>query len=103
MASSKEYANFIMEQLSHLEQISIRKMMGEYLLYYHGTLFGGIYDDRFLVKPVPCVHRLIPGAPKETPYPGAKPMFLVEELEDKEFLAKLICEMEAELPKKRGK
>ena len=78
MASSKEYLDFILEQLSGLEDISHRAMMGEYLLYYRGKLVGGIYDDRLLVKPVNAALALMPNARRELPYGGAKKMLLVQ-------------------------
>ena len=76
-------------------------MMGEYILYYKGKVFGGIYDNRFLVKITKSSAALLPNASKELPYEGAKEMLSVDELEDKEFLAKLITSMYEELPKKR--
>ena len=86
MASKKEYLDFVLEQLSGLEGISYRAMMGEYLLYYDDKLFGGIYDDRFLVKVTASSLELLPDAPQEIPYDGAKPMLLVTEMEDKNHL-----------------
>jgi len=76
MASTKEYLDFVMEQLSGLDEISSRAMMGEYILYYRGRIFGGVYDDRLLVKPVPMALRLMPDAEMEQPYHGAKGMIL---------------------------
>ena len=101
MPSSKDYLDFILEQLSPLSNITYRPMMGEYILHYQGKVFGGIYDNRFLVKITKSSTALLPNASKELPYPGAKEMLLVDELEDKEFLAKLIKSMYAELSKKR--
>ena len=101
MPSSKDYLDFILEQLSALGDISYRMMMGEYILYYRGKVFGGIYDNRFLVKITKSSAAMLPTASKELPYPGAKEMLLVDELEDKDFLAKLITSMYEELPKKR--
>ena len=101
MPSSKDYLDFILEQLSVLGDITYRQMMGEYILYYQGKVFGGIYDNRFLVKITKSSTALLPNASKELPYPGAKEMLLVDELEDKEFLAKLIKFLCEELPKKR--
>ncbi len=98
MASRKEYLEFILGQLSGLDGVSEKVMMGEYLLYYRGKLFGGIYDDRLLVKPVKAAMDRMPDAPRELPYPGAKPMLLVEEVDRKEFLTELIQAMEPELP-----
>ncbi len=105
MASRKEYLDYILEQLSESEGVTYRAMMGEYLLYYKGKLIGGIYDDRFLVKPVPAARSLLPAAPEETPYDGAKPMLLVEDMEDRDLLARLVTAMEPELPapKKKSK
>ena len=98
MASSKEYLAFILERLSELEEISYRCMMGEYILYYRGKIIGGIYDNRFLLKPVKAVLDQLEQPRLERPYAGAKEMILLEELEDKSFLAKLIKEMYAYLP-----
>ena len=91
MPSSKGYLDFILD-------ISHRTMMGEYILYCKGKVFGGIYDDRFLVKPVKAAKALLPDAPLELPYEGAKPMLLVDNVEDKAFLARLVAAMEPELP-----
>jgi len=98
MASSEEYLAFILEQLSELEEISYRSMMGEYILYYRGKIIGGIYDNRFLLKPVKAVLNQL-GQPRlERPYEGAKEMILLEDLEDKSFLARLIRDMYEVLP-----
>ena len=98
MASSKEYLDFILEQFSDLEDITYRPMMGEYILYYRGKVIGGIYDDRFLVKPVKSAVKLIPDARMELPYDGAKEMLLVEDVDDREFLQKLVRAVYPELP-----
>ena len=103
MASKKEYLDFIMEQLSDLPEVSSRAMMGEYILYFRGKVFGGIYDDRLLVKPVPSAVKLMPDAPMELPYEGAKEMLLVEDVDDREFLCSLIEGMWEELPEKKKK
>ena len=103
MASKKEYLDFIMEQLSDLPEVSSRAMMGEYILYFRGKVFGGIYDDRLLVKPVPSAVKLMPDAPMELPYEGAKKMLLVEDVDDREFLCSLIEGMWEELPEKKKK
>ena len=105
MASSKEYFDYIMDQLSDLEEVSSRKMMGEYIIYYRGRVIGGIYDDRFLVKPVKSAEKLMPDAPRELPYEGAKEMLLVENIDDRAFLRELFDAMLPELPapKKRKK
>lgn len=98
MASSKEYLEFIMEQLSLLDDVSCRAMMGEYILYYRGKVIGGIYDDRFLVKPTKSALALMPDADMELPYEGAKEMILVDNVDDKKFLKELFDAMFEELP-----
>ena len=98
MASSKEYLDFIMDQLSDLEDVKVRAMMGEYIIYYREKIVGGIYDDRFLVKPVPAAVALMPGAQKELPYEGAKKMLLVDEVDNREFMCNLLRAMFDELP-----
>lgn len=105
MTSAKEYLDYILEQLNGLDEISYRAMMGEYILYYKGRVFGGIYDNRFLVKPVKSARELMPNASLELPYEGAKEMLLVDNVEDREFLAELLSAMYSELPapKKRKK
>ena len=104
MASSKEYLSFVLDQLSDVDGITYRGMMGEYILYIHGRIFGGIYDDRLLVKPVPAALRLMPDARRELPYEGAKEMLLVEDIDDRDFLCRLISAMYDELsaPRKKG-
>ncbi|MBR3920432.1 MAG: TfoX/Sxy family protein [Oscillospiraceae bacterium] len=103
MASTKNYLDFILEQLSDLDEISYRAMMGEYIIYYRGKIVGGIYDDRFLVKPVKSAFLLIPDATFEIPYDGAKEMILVDNIDDKEFLTKLFNAMYDELPTPKKK
>ena len=103
MASSKEYLAFVLEQLSPLDEITYRAMMGEFVLYYRGKVFGGIYDDRLLVKPVPSAVRLMPDAAMELPYDGAKEMILVDDVDNREFLCRLIRSMWEELPEKKKK
>ena len=98
MASSKQYLEFILEQLSNLKDISYRAMMGEYIIYYKGKIIGGIYDDRFLVKPVKSAIKIMPNATMETPYEGAKQMLLIDEVDNKDFLTKLFNAMYKELP-----
>ena len=98
MASSKEYLNFILEQLSGLEGITYRAMMGEYIIYYHDKIVGGIYDDRFLVKHVNSAVALMPDAIYELPYEGAKEMLLVDNVDDKVFLTNLFNAVYDELP-----
>ena len=103
MASSKEYLEYILEQLSDLDEISHRAMMGEYIIYYRGKIIGGIYDDRFLVKPVKAAVAMMPDAKMELPYEGAKEMLLVDDVEDREFLGELLEAMYDELPAPRKK
>ena len=98
MASGKGYLTFILDQLSALDGVTYRTMMGEYLLYCHGRLFGGIYDDRFLVKITPSSSAMLPEAVRETPYDGAKEMILVDEVENRGFLCALVAAMHDELP-----
>ena len=103
MASSKEYLEFIMEQLAGLEDVSWRAMMGEYILYYRGKIVGGIYDDRFLVKPVKAAVAMMPETELEQPYEGAKEMLLVDDVDDREFLCELLEAMYDELPAPKKK
>jgi TfoX/Sxy family transcriptional regulator of competence genes len=103
MASSKEYLDFILEQLSGLEGITYRAMMGEYILYYKGKIVGGIYDDRLLVKPVKAAIAYMPTASYELPYDGGKEMLLVDDVDDREYLKGLFETMYAELPTPKPK
>ena len=103
MASTKEYLNFILEQLSGLDEITYKAMMGEYIIYYRGKIVGGIYDDRFLVKNVKAAADKMPDADFELPYEGAKEMLLVDDVDNKEFLRELLEAMYDELPAPRKK
>lgn len=103
MASSKAYLDFVLEQLSALEEITYRAMMGEYILYYRGKIVGGIYDDRLLVKPVKSAVSLMPTAIHESPYEGAKEMLLVDNVDSREFLTTLLAAMYQELPAPKKK
>ncbi len=103
MASSKEYLNFILEQLSEIEEITYRAMMGEFIIYYRGKIAGGIYDDRLLVKPVKSAIAYMSTVSFETPYDGAKEMLLVDEVDDKEYLTGLFDTMYDELPTPKKK
>ena len=98
MPSSKGYLNFILEQLSDLSEITYKSMMGEFLIYYRGKLVGGIYDDRLLVKPVKSAIAYMPQANYSLPYEGAREMLLVDNVDDKEYLAELFEAMYDELP-----
>ena len=103
MASTKEYLDFILGQLSNLEEITYRSMMKEYILYYRGKIVGGIYDDRLLVKPVASAIHYLPKVRYELPYDGAKKMLLVEEVDNREFLEGLFQVMYDELPNPKRK
>ena len=103
MASHKEYLNFILEQISELEEITYRAMMGEYIIYYRGKIVGGIYDDRLLVKPVKSAISLMPDANYELPYEGAKEMLLVNDVDNKDFLTRLFHAMYNDLPAPKKK
>lgn len=98
MASSRDYLDYILEQLSDCDGIQYRPMMGEYILYMQGRIVGGIYDDRFLVRPTAAAERLLPGAPRELPYDGGREMLLVERVDDRAFLRALLGAMYPELP-----
>ena len=103
MATSKEYLTFILDQLSGLEEVTYRGMMGEYILYYRGKIAAYICDDRLLVKPVRSALSFLPTVPHEPPYAGAREMLVVEELEDRAFLDRLFQEMYDELPAPKQK
>ena len=103
MASSKEYLKYILEQLSALDEISYRSMMGEFIIYYRGRIVGGIYDNRLLVKPVKAAISYMKTAQYELPYEGAKEMLLVDEIDSKEFLTGLFHVMYEELPNPKPK
>ena len=98
MASSKDYLTFILDQLSGLNGIDYRGMIGEYILYFRGRIVGGIYDDRLLVRPVSAALALMPDAPRELPYEGAREMLLVEDVDNGVFLRELFRAMYDELP-----
>lgn len=103
MASSKTYLDFILEQLSELQDIRYRAMMGEFIIYYRNKIVGGIYDDRLLVKAVPSAIAYMPNASYELPYQGAKEMLLVDEVDDKAFITGLFNAMYDELPAPKPK
>ncbi len=105
MASNREYLDFILDQLSELDGITSKQMMGEYIIYLDGKIVGGIYDDRFLVKPTKSAVEMMPDADRELPYEGAKEMILVDDVENRTFLAALISAVAGDLPepkKRRG-
>ena len=99
MATSKEYKDFILEQLDLLNDITCKPMMGEFLLYYNGLLFGGIYDDRLLVKIVESNKKY--NMKEQIPYEGAKNMFLVDDVDNKELLKEIVIETCKGLPLKK--
>ena len=103
MASSKTYLEFVLEQLSGLEDISYRAVMGEFIIYYRGKIIGGIYDDRLLVKPTKLAIAFMPEASYELPYEGAKEMLLVDDVDSKEYLKNLFSAMYDELPAPKKK
>ena len=103
MASSKDYLEYVLEQLSEACDVTSRAMMSEYILYFRGKVIGGIYDNRFLVKPVQAARNMMPDAPEEMPYDSAKPMLMVENIEDREFLKELLEAMYDELPAPKPK
>ncbi|MBQ7769519.1 MAG: TfoX/Sxy family protein [Oscillospiraceae bacterium] len=103
MATNKEYLNFILDQLSELDGITHRQMMGEYIIYYHGKITAYLCDDRLLVKPVASAVKMMPQAKFETPYDGAKEMLLVENVDDRAFLKELLEAMYPELPQLKKK
>ena len=98
MSSHREYLDFILEQLSGLEDITWKAMMGEYILYWRGKIIGGIYDDRFLVKPTPSAEDMMPDAERELPYEGAKEMLMVDNVDHRAFLEELLAAMYDEQP-----
>ena len=103
MVSTKGYLDFILEQLSELDDITHRAMMGEYLIYYRGKIVGGIYDNRFLVKPTKSAVAMMPEAARELPYDGAKEMLLVDNVDDRSFLEALLNAIYEELPQQKKK
>ncbi|MBQ2643260.1 MAG: TfoX/Sxy family protein [Eubacterium sp.] len=103
MASSKDYLEYILDQLLGLDEISYRAMMGEYIIYYRGKIVGGIYDDRLLVKPVQSAVDFLPDVKYELPYDGAKKMLLVEEVDNRDFLTGLFNVIFEELPEPKKK
>lgn len=103
MSSSKEYLDFVLEQLSDLPDITYRAMMGEYVIYYRGRVVAGIYDDRFLIKPTKSAVAILPDAPMEIPYSGGHPMIMVTDIENRELLCDLFNAIYADLPAPKTK
>ena len=105
MATGREYLGFVLKQLSGLEEITYRQMMGEYIIYYRGKIAAYVCDDRLLIKPVETARKMMPDAVYEPPYEGAKEMLLVDRTDEREFLEALFRAMYDELPepKKRSR
>ena len=103
MSSSKDFLDFVLEQLSDLPDITWRAMMGEYIIYYRGRVIGGIYDNRFLVKPTASALKIIPNAPMEIPYDGGHPMIMITDIENRELLENLFNAIYPELPTPKKK
>ena len=103
MATRRSYLDFVLDWLSDLSGVTYRPMMGEYILYYRGRIAAYICDDRLLVRPTPSARALMPHAPEEPPYPGAKPMLLVDNVDDRNFLKKLVQGIIPELPEPKRK
>lgn len=103
MASAKEFLEYVLEQLSGVDGVTYKPMMGEFILYVNGKIFGGIYDDRFLVKPVAAAKKLMPEAPLQLPYEGAKLMLVVEDVDNRAFLTELVTALAKELPEPKKK
>lgn len=103
MASSKEYLDYVLDQLSDAGEVSSRAMMGEYVIYYRGKVVGGIYDDRFLVKPTEAARAILPDAEYRHPYEGAGEMLLVDSIENRALMADLLEAMYPELPAPKKK
>ena len=103
MASDKSFLNYVLEQLSPLEDVNARPMMGEYLLYYRGKLVGDVCNNKLFIKPVAAAEKLLPDSLREPPYTGAKPMIVIEDLDDREFLHNLFEAMYEELPMRKPK
>ena len=102
MATRRSYLDFVLDGLSGLGGVTYRPMMGEYILYYRGRVAAYICDDRLLVRPTPSARAMMPHAPEEPPYPGAKPMLLVEEVDDRAFLTALFTAIADELPARQA-
>ncbi len=103
MASDKEYLEFILEQLSGAQDVSYRSMMGEFIIYCRGRVVGGIYDNRFLIKPTKSALEMMPDAERELPYEGAKEMLLVDNPEDRDFMCRLVEAVCGEVPEPKKK
>lgn len=98
MSTSKEYLNYILDQLSEVEGITYRQMMGEYIIYMKGKIAAYLCDDRLFVKPTPSAVKMLPEAEMQPPYEGAKSMLLVECVDDRQSLKALFEAVYPELP-----
>lgn len=98
MSSTKEYLDFVLEQLSDLSDVAYRAMMGEYIIYYRGKIIGGVYDNRLLIKPTKSASKIIPDIKMEIPYQKGKPMIVVQDIENSELLTCFFNETYSELP-----
>lgn len=103
MATSKEFLNFVLDQLSDLDGITYRQMMGEYIIYYGGKIAAYLCDNRMLIKPVKSAFAMMQGAPLEAPYEGAKEMILAENIDDRDFMTALFHAIYDELPEPKPK
>ena len=103
MASDKNFLDYVLDQLSALDGVTYRAMMGEYILYYNGRIFGGIYDNRLLIKPVPAALRLISDVRYVEPYEGTKPMIITDIVDNSDAFCNLVRQMYDELPEVKSK
>lgn len=105
MPSTKEFLNYVLDQLNDLEDITYRYMMSEYIIYYKGKIAGGIFDNRLMIKPVKSAIDFIENPIYDIPFDGAKEWILIEDIEDKEFLTELFITIYKDLsfPKKKFK
>ncbi len=101
MPSSRNFLLYVLDNLSNLRDITYRKMMGEYILYYRGVVIGGVYDDRFLIKPLKSALMLLPDAEMDIPYEGAKKMLRVDDISDRKLLASVVNAIYDELEAKK--
>lgn len=101
MSSSRDFLDFVLEHLSSLPYITYRAMMGEFVIYYHGTVVGGVYDNRLLIKPTESVKKIIPNAIMEVPYPGSKPMVMIDDIENPELLERVFNAVYNDLSKSK--
>lgn len=104
MSTNKDYLNFLLDQLSSLEGITYRMMMGEYLIYYRGKVAAYVCDDRLLIKPVPSAIKMLPDAEYDSINPGGRKKLLrVDNVDDGDFLTNLFDSMYDELPFQKSK